>query len=757
MDAPRSELFKIEGHIKSIKTNTDKHVTFFTVETIDGIKYRCYNKYFSWVMVDDYVRGTVRLTESNEKMIRKTKDIIDVKFILKPLIKPSTQKKTILTSFIKATRSIMPNQERLFDIMAERTLEVTGKDNDEEIANYISLISELYVKEGRSDILQPLLATVGEKRNPLKAKVLKTILTWWHKNRTLRSLYLLDFKDEEINSSGQMANELYWKCLHFPWGIVSLNQDRINEIIEITEYNSDPIDIRCYEIVRVIHQNLIYSGWTSTSMEDLLKRCPDVCGYFKRIFERFDVIFKDNHFYMKHVLPAESIVIEKLKYYRGLINNYGDLGPATYRESDVGLNLNEEQKTAIQGALSNPFCIITGGAGTGKTTLMKELLFNYELMGIKYILCSPTGRAASKLKIATESEIAYTIHRAIGNANSAKLRDSMPEKKNDEELTKPIIDVCDFQVVVIDEASMMTVELLSKFFRTFQHQYRIVLVGDVNQLPPVEWGSVFDVLIESEKFPVYRLTKNLRQNNDGIINNCNKIFSGGEWEFTPSPTFALIDSDISMVKKVIDAGVAQGVQPKDIKIITPLKNDCIECNKIFSESYDLDYESVKDYMGKKWRLRDQVMMIENNYDITMFNGEEGEIVDIDTQMNLLSVKFYNNQINKFSLERITEIPETLEKENDEKEEKVLSVKHLSHSGALTVHRSQGGEWPFIIFYFPKGAAEMRFCDRRLIYTALSRAKTAIWCIGDIEGLNKAAKKVTVKRKDAFTNILKTIA
>ena len=729
---------KISGIVKSVDQQS-------IVIAIGEKQYRCYYSEYMWICPGDQITVTVKPCQAKTPI--KSRDYkINVEAIAKPFVRPPTDKQQIVSLFIKATRDIIPNQEKLYLKFADRMGRIASNTSPEDIVSYISTISELYAREGRSDILQPMLMPDPAAQLPaIKAKTLKTILIWWFKNYLLRSLYMLGLTDRNISASHTQFADLYWKCLNCPWTLVSLSRQQVEQLVITIGHHSEPQDIRCYEIVKSIYDNMTYNGWTSLSIDYLVYRFPDIEPYFSRIFTKFDVVYNQGYFYMNYVAPSETIVINKLRQY---INKSSDLGVAQFRTTR--LELTEEQKSAVQGAMSYPICIITGGAGTGKTTMVEEILYNYEIKGLKYVLCSPTGRAASKLKITTDSEIAYTVHRLISNATSSSLAEKIPDRLLDEELITRGQDVRDTDVIIFDEASMLTTKLLSDLFRVLKHNYRIVLIGDVNQLRPVEWGSIFDVMIDSGKFPVYRLTKTIRQTNtnDGIVPNCNKILSSDDWHLTPTSNFILIDGTIDDVKKIIKSEFDNQTESKDLKVITPMKADQKIINVFYSDIYDNGYPSITDSNGTRWRLYDHVMLTKNNYNIEIFNGEEGQIINIDEQGETMTVKFYNEQENKVYINS-----ESVDKTDKE----ILTIDQLSHAGCLTVHQAQGGEWQKAIFYYPKMDKIPSFCDRKLIYTALSRSRDKIWCVGQIDQLEQAAKRPTPIRKDAFTYAMSNLS
>jgi hypothetical protein len=766
-------------------------------------RYKCYNPYFSWVVVDDEIFGVGEIIDDK---IRERNIAGAIRFVQRPYIRPSTSKKSIVSSFIKATRSIVPNHEILYDLLTEKAISLQRRTNSANnssyknnnninnmstvIFDYFCHLTESFLM-GQHHVIDPLTVKI-------KPKVIIDICKWWDKNINSRRLYLLGLKDSDIEGAMSIIcltkSELYWKCCTFPWACTSFTRDQVEDISNTICFIPEPEDIRCFEILKNCYNNIKYNQQTSLSVTALHKQCPDIIYYYDRIFSKFGIychqnpIINDNtyvesnsnnepqqetYFYYRPIFDEETFFLNQVMKIRN--SAMIDIRSGLFRAENFRFpkpsaskkQLTREQMDACIGAFTNPFSIITGSAGTGKTTITKVILHNFHHLELKCLLCSPTGSAASRQKIATGHDEAYTLDRAISNAYKME----------------------PFDVVIIDEGSMTTKKLINRFFRAFpleRRPYRMIIIGDHQQLPPVEYGSVFEELIRSNKVPVFRLTVNLRVVNsasqgdnsedNGILYNCwNILHNPNDWSFRTTDNFLLYPGDISVVRHVIQAARENGIDQQHLKVITPFKADTIEINKIYSEIYDDGYDAIQDTQGNSWRVHNQVLLTENNYDIKIFNGEEGIIEDIDPDAHELTVRFYNDQVETFYYDDRSHADSTQDNDksksknsrskggkNDKKvKEKIkLPIKLLALSGCLTTHRAQGKEWPYIIFYYPKkeyaNGYVPKMCNKKLVYSALTRAQNQVFCIGDIEALEFAAKRDPPRRTDNFNNRLQLV-
>ena len=292
---------------------------------------------------------------------------------------------------------------------------------------------------------------------------------------------------------------------------------------------------------------------------------------------------------------------------------------------------------------------------------------------------------------------------------------------------------------------------------------QITLVGDVNQLPPISWGDLFHQVIKSETIPTYKLTTNYRVytgsgERDGIILNANLLISHDAqypFEYVQTTNFSIIEGGSDSVYAIINGCYASGIKVDQIVILTPYNRTIEALNKKFQEIYNKDAIYIIDSRMIKWCLNDRVMLIENDQDIEVFNGESGIITDIKDKS--IMVNFSGNEGENRTHEFMLEESLCFKSRYDDDEEyvnKERTVKKLTHANAITIDKSQGSEWDFVILYLPefnKGS----FLNKNRIYTAITRTKRCCWVVTcDIDCFNIVSVKNQPYRCDNLGKRLK---
>jgi exodeoxyribonuclease V alpha subunit len=382
----------------------------------------------------------------------------------------------------------------------------------------------------------------------------------------------------------------------------------------------------------------------------------------------------------------------------------------------------------------------------------------------------------ARLREVTKKRNSATMHRLI----SSSKKNQLDKRSNQFEKDIPLNE---YEHVIIDEASMVTTELLYDFLQAYPKIKRLTLVGDVNQLPPIGWGSMMQQIMKSETIPTYRLTTNYRVytmsgERDGVIMNANAIISHDPvypFDFVPTTNFSLHEGPIERVFDILKGCFASSIKAEQIVIITPFNRYLEVLNKTFQSIYNVGARSVTDSRGVKWMIGDRVMLTQNDEDIGVFNGESGLITDITSKAVL--VDFKQSGCHEFLLEPTQEranaqqgyaqkynfrgtMPDEIRDGDEGDYDDERTVKNLAHSYALTVDKSQGSEWDFVILYVPEFSGGS-FLNRNRIYTAITRTKRCCWVVvSDISLLNIAAVKLPAYRcenlarrlKDALPNL-----
>lgn len=388
-------------------------------------------------------------------------------------------------------------------------------------------------------------------------------------------------------------------------------------------------------------------------------------------------------------------------------------------EQDAGLVLSPGQRQAVEAALSGQVAVITGGPGTGKTTIVKVILRVLARQGKKYLLAAPTGRAAKRLSEAT-GEQAKTIHRLLEFGYSAE--EGMRFQRDEE---RPL----DADAVIIDEASMLDIVLFNHLLKALQPGTKLILVGDVDQLPPVGAGQVLRDLIESQAVVVARLTEVYRQAASSlIVTNAHRI-NRGQWPRwnQPDGDFFWIDApDTEAAAQTVRDLVTDrlpgyyGLDPReDIQVLTPTRRTVIGTqwlNQVLQEAINplKPGQAQLQYRGSSYRLGDKVMQLKNNYEKGVFNGDVGRVVDLSDEDRELVVAFPDGEGERTVVYDQAELDE------------------LTLSYAVSVHKSQGSEYPAVVMPITFVAPNLR--TRNLLYTAVTRAKRLVVLVGSRKAL-----------------------
>jgi hypothetical protein len=441
--------------------------------------------------------------------------------------------------------------------------------------------------------------------------------------------------------------------------------------------------------------------------------------------------------------------------------------------------LSEDQRNAVKMALQCPISNVTGGPGTGKTRIIKEIINQLNAREMKYYATSFTGKAVARIK-----EVCQPMQ-----INAATI-DKMVAKGADK---------ISFRYLIVDESSMVTTQHLYRLFTTFHPLgYSIIFIGDLDQLPPIGWGHIFDSLIWSQRVPIKRLVHNYRVNSvlgKEIITNSQKIVDHTrnlgmshliQFDLS-SPSFCLGNGNIKLLEKILTQlrdkinsstdGDDKRITVDDITVLTPYNEAITDINplfqSVFMKTLKLDFEkSLTTKYGKRWFVGDRVMNLENCYltaDVGVMNGQIGKIIQIINQDIVVEFPNYNydptaptddetDQRGKPFLEltyyytapkQFVDLMEGITPESLEID------KHLSLAYAMSIHKSQGSEYPFSIIYLPDHKANKHFLSVNMLYTAITRAKQCAWVIYDGKtSLIYALSRRSVKTRNTVEESLK---
>lgn len=411
-------------------------------------------------------------------------------------------------------------------------------------------------------------------------------------------------------------------------------------------------------------------------------------------------------------------------------------------QTEIGIILDEVQLEAVRSALINNTSVITGGPGSGKTSLLKVLLRGMELIAQKtgqpkptISLAAPTGMASKRMAESTKRE-ARTIHKLFDIKYDLFDREDTVQVNSD--------------IVVLDEVSMLDIDMMACIMRSLNENTMLVLVGDVDQIPSIGPGNVLADIIESEAVPVTRLVRSYRHGSrKTILTNATKINTGDEQLETNRADFVLYkvtdkasDKDCARLSRATERVfceefLAGGKDPYRVQVISPLRTktraSVDELNPLLQRIANPEVSEKEQIQHGKviFRKGDKVMQVSNNYDKGVYNGDAGIIKLVSVEQKKLLVDFQGHEVEYLQIE----------------------FDQLKHSFATTVHKVQGQEYPVVIMVITNFHSMMLL--RNLFYTGVTRAKQRMIIIGDEDAVRYAIRNTKgTKRLSALCDRLR---
>ena len=390
-------------------------------------------------------------------------------------------------------------------------------------------------------------------------------------------------------------------------------------------------------------------------------------------------------------------------------------------QSNNGIVYDEVQQAAIKQALESKVMVLTGGPGTGKTTTTQGIIAAFKSRGMQILLAAPTGRAAKRMTEATGME-AKTIHRLL------EYNPMDGYKRNDE---NPL----EGDVLIVDECSMIDIMLFYNLMKAIPESMRLILVGDIDQLPSVGAGNVLRDIIDSRQIPVVRLTRIFRQaQSSRIVMNAHAINAGQFPNISNGRNtdfFFIKAEDAEAIPQLIVSLVrdrlsrAYSYNPKEIQVLTPMQRGNVGAGNLNTELQNALNPSGESLTrgGYTFRRGDKVMQIRNNYDKNVFNGDIGYVNAVDTTERTLTV-IYDGRLVEYDVSELDE---------------------LTLAYAVTIHKSQGSEFPVVVI--PVTMKHFVMLQRNLIYTGITRAKKICVLVGTTKALAYAIHNQTVSRRN----------
>ncbi len=493
-----------------------------------------------------------------------------------------------------------------------------------------------------------------------------------------------------------------------------------------------------------------YNGHCAVVYENLLKFVHELLGVREEEIEdvlinmkvKNDIVIEEREgyewVYLYQYYQAEKNVAEKLiqlDKYKNIKKISKFEKELEFTEAKSNIELSEEQKEAIKQINNNNVCVITGGPGTGKTTIIKAIIDLYKHNEMKPVLCAPTGRAAKRMTETTGIE-AKTLHRLleIGSFSSSE------NQNNNTNLSVAPIDA---DIIIVDEMSMVDIFLMNYLCRAIYNGTKLVLVGDTDQLPSVGPGNVLKDIIESEVITTITLNKIFRQAAQSkIIMNSHRVNDGQSFiskeeietsnEKYVEDFFYIDENDKNKILYQVLSLSGERLKKfgdydfiKNIQIITPTKKGELgtkELNKRLQQEINpqSEYKKEKKFGDSIFREGDRIMQIKNNYEIYweknkksfesgsgIFNGEFGTIQKIDEKEKNIQIKFDDDKIAWYAFSELEQI---------------------EHAYSITVHKAQGSEFDVVIMVIAPSAPML--LTRNLLYTGMTRAKKLLIMVGN---------------------------
>ena len=573
---------------------------------------------------------------------------------------------------------------------------------------------------------------------------------------------------QQFGISMNLAVKIYNKYGQEVYGILKENPYRLADDIEGVGFRTAD-DIAAKAGIRTdsdfrVRSGILYTllqasgeGHTFLPQEELTAKTSELLGIDKEIIEKnYMDLSIDRKIIMKQ--SGDQVQIYSSSFYymeantatmlRELDITY-DVADAEIEqrihniEKQTGMQLDEHQVQAVKEAVRNGLLIITGGPGTGKTTTINTIIRYFEIEGMDIFLAAPTGRAAKRMSETTGFE-ARTIHRML--ELNGGMEGSAGFERNE---TNPL----ETDVVIIDEMSMVDITLMNSLLKAIAPGTRLILVGDINQLPSVGPGSVLEDIIQSEAFNVVMLTKIFRlASTSDIIVNAHKINRGEEVSLdNKSMDFFFLkryeaDIIINVVLQLVKQKLPKFVDatPYDIQVLTPMRKGLLgveRLNGILQQYLNPPDKSKreKEHGDMVFREGDKVMQTKNNYQLEweirtkfgltvdkgmgIFNGDMGIIIEINDFAETMTVEFDEGRKVEYSY-------------------KLLDELELAY--AITIHKSQGSEYPAVVIPLLNGPSMLM--NRNLLYTAVTRARKCVTLVGNDATFNQMIQNTSQQKR-----------
>lgn len=649
--------------------------------------------------------------------------------------------------------------ESIYDFLSSGVINGIGKNYAKKIIDVFGVNTLEIIEKMPEKLLE--IEGIGSKK-------LDKIITSYHEKMNLKNI-IINLSKYDLSTS--LSIKIYNTYADNAINILNSNPYKLcddirgigfkkaDEIAKKMGVALDSCDRKMQAILFILNQS-VFEGHTYIQFEKLKKSIKELIDFEddeelleilyelysqrKIILDREKEEINDIKIYLYSYALAETNVAAKLidlASYEDEKIDYDKLDEiVSERLKYSKIDLSKEQIQSVYMAIKNNILVLTGGPGTGKTTTLSFIIEIFESIGKKVKLCAPTGKASKRMSQATGKD-ASTIHRLLDMGYNYDLDEAVFAKNEDE----PILA----DVIIVDETSMVDILLMNNLLTAIKKGTHLILVGDKDQLPSVGAGNVLKDIISSELIPCMTLNKIFRQAmKSHIIVNAHRINSGQMPLINDKDNdFFIMNRDNSddIQELIIDLITKRlpkyyNIMPKDIQIITPMKKRDIgtqNINKILQEALNPKSPLKNEYATKFkiYRENDRVIHIKNNYEkewddgkesgTGIFNGDTGTIECINNSQKILTVLFDDGKKANYDFEELDE---------------------LEHSFALTVHKSQGSEYPCIIL--PIHQVAPMLLTRKILYTAITRAKKLLIIIATNKTIKKMVENVYEEERNS---------
>lgn len=652
----------------------------------------------------------ITLYVEKRPMLVLSDESIDVEYYLNDALIWTIKSPTVRASKVRSIMNIFQKQKE------------GRNDNITSIGSYIDRELKILAQNYRSTY------SGGPLDSVIQSREIGSLLKWWYKHRIMRYLehYGIDFKMVQLID--QPPLKIINTINTNPYTIPQIPLNIASEIAAINGIVLSDDDKRCGEIIRYVYIQTTENAWTYLPLSQFEAMYKDFRLLKDTLTKTYDLYFDDDRVYTNQIFDKESDVANYLNSRggTGIIPKYEKFIES---EREKGY-LSEDQLEALDTILGHQASIITGPAGSGKTSLLETLVPYLNSQGKSSVFVSFTGKAVSRLRDKLRKHVDIdricTIHWYISHYDIN---------------TRP-----DF--VFVDETSMVGMYLFYRLTCLLKHQnHHICFIGDPYQLDPIEDVNLLGELVKSN-IPHSKLTTIHRVNgtDGGIYKNGQAIRNANDSDVSiiDYPDFNMIYKGVNDMRDLIYQFLDGGISSDRITILSPYNKSIDSYNSIFRDRNTnvSIQDAIKRFSGpKEWKVGDRVMMTENCYDIGVMNGEEGKITKYNGDLNEMIIDFGHNRVHPFSLfdkkgfyDEYNSSRDTVSKDN-------LTMRYVIPSYAQTIHKSQGSEWDIVFLYMPNSDNNTGFLNRRLLYTALTRARKLLFVFGSISTLKNGINTV----------------